>query len=306
MKRESLLPPLLSAAVVVLAVGCGETVGPTGGTGGTAGMGGTAGTGGTGGTALCAAVDCSDLDDPCNIGACDPATGACEVVALADLTACNDGHACTSNDACASGQCEGDVICAEIIGITTTPSFSQSETDLVGNVNGGFAFEDSCPADQVLIGVRGELFSDEPFIGRIRAVCGRLEVTGGGLDPYSVTVLSGANLPLRGARGGGASFRAVCPENQMVVGFGGRAASLVDQLVLRCAPLEIMELPDEFVGFMGTVTELAPVGGNGGIPFKAMDCGNTRQVGTIAHIRAADFVDAFGIGCQEPDLVQLR
>ena len=114
MKRESLLPPLLSAAVVVLAVGCGETVGPTGGTGGTAGMGGTAGTGGTGGTALCAAVDCSDLDDPCNIGACDPATGACEVVALADLTACNDGHACTSNDACASGLCAGELICAEI------------------------------------------------------------------------------------------------------------------------------------------------------------------------------------------------
>jgi hypothetical protein len=140
----------------------------------------------------------------------------------------------------------------------------------------------------------------------MRAVCGRLEVSGGGLDPYSVTVLSGANLPLRGALGGGTSFRAVCPENQMVVGFAGRAAALVDQLVLRCAPLEIMELPDEFVGFIGTITELAPVGGNGGIPFEAMDCGNTREVATIARIRAANLIDAFGIGCQEPDLVQLQ
>jgi hypothetical protein len=58
-------------------------------------------------------VDCSNLDDACNTGACDPKTGACVAVPVRDGTGCDDGNACTATDACASGACVGSnaVVC---------------------------------------------------------------------------------------------------------------------------------------------------------------------------------------------------
>jgi len=50
-------------------------------------------------------ADCSDLDDACNLGACDPQDGLCKAQALADGTPCNDGDNCTVDDACLAGAC---------------------------------------------------------------------------------------------------------------------------------------------------------------------------------------------------------
>ncbi|MCH8881800.1 MAG: hypothetical protein IID34_18180 [Planctomycetes bacterium] len=54
-----------------------------------------------------APVDCSELDDKCNYGVCNPDTGMCEEVPLPDGTPCDDGDACTENDTCIDGVCTG-------------------------------------------------------------------------------------------------------------------------------------------------------------------------------------------------------
>ncbi|MCB9850760.1 MAG: hypothetical protein H6817_08650 [Phycisphaerales bacterium] len=52
-------------------------------------------------------VDCSHLDDDCNVGVCEPTTGGCIAVPRNEGGACDDGNGCTVNDACNSGICEG-------------------------------------------------------------------------------------------------------------------------------------------------------------------------------------------------------
>ncbi len=55
----------------------------------------------------CEGVDCSSLDGPCAVGACDPSDGTCVAMPVADGTSCDDGDACTTGDACAAGSCAG-------------------------------------------------------------------------------------------------------------------------------------------------------------------------------------------------------
>ena len=54
-----------------------------------------------------APVDCSELDDKCNYGVCNPDAGMCEEVPLPDGKPCDDGDACTENDTCIDGVCTG-------------------------------------------------------------------------------------------------------------------------------------------------------------------------------------------------------
>jgi hypothetical protein len=55
------------------------------------------------------AVNCSDWDDACNVGACNPATGACGLQPRPDGTECIDGADCTTPDRCQAGICLGDL-----------------------------------------------------------------------------------------------------------------------------------------------------------------------------------------------------
>jgi hypothetical protein len=60
-------------------------------------------------------VDCSGLDDQCNVGTCDEPLGTCSAVPVANGTACDDGFACSLPDTCQGGACaaggvgDGDV-----------------------------------------------------------------------------------------------------------------------------------------------------------------------------------------------------
>jgi hypothetical protein len=49
--------------------------------------------------------DCSAFDDDCNAGECNPATGTCRAVPVADSTICDDGNPCTTIDRCTGGAC---------------------------------------------------------------------------------------------------------------------------------------------------------------------------------------------------------
>ncbi len=52
-----------------------------------------------------APVDCSGLDDACNLGTCDPGDGSCVAAPANEGVACNDGEACTLTDVCTDGVC---------------------------------------------------------------------------------------------------------------------------------------------------------------------------------------------------------
>ena len=52
-------------------------------------------------------VVCSDaLDTPCLVNTCQPSSGECDLVALADETPCTDSDACTVNERCLDGECD--------------------------------------------------------------------------------------------------------------------------------------------------------------------------------------------------------
>jgi hypothetical protein len=61
----------------------------------------------SGGSCAGSTIDCSNLTDQCNLGACDPATGACIAVNFNQGLACNDADPCTQSDKCSSGTCAG-------------------------------------------------------------------------------------------------------------------------------------------------------------------------------------------------------
>ncbi len=54
----------------------------------------------------CAGLDCSVLDGPCQVGACN-GMGACEARATRQGLACDDGDPCTLGDACSGTACRG-------------------------------------------------------------------------------------------------------------------------------------------------------------------------------------------------------
>jgi subtilisin family serine protease len=172
-------------------------------------------------------------------------------------------------------------------------------TTQVGNTIGGTAFNDACPAGQVLTGFAGSLSTTTTAAvnRQIAAHCGVVQVTGA-----TVTIKAGATLPTRGPVGTSAWTRD-CPANQAVVGFSGHSGLLVDQIVLSCAPLSgtAGAATGSALAIGATTTALAAVGGTGGTAFTAVKCA-TGEVATTSRVRTGDNLDAFGIACAKPTL----
>jgi hypothetical protein len=51
------------------------------------------------------AVDCTELDNACNVGACNPADGSCLAEPANEGGPCDDQNACTGPDTCSGGVC---------------------------------------------------------------------------------------------------------------------------------------------------------------------------------------------------------
>ncbi|NOX58898.1 MAG: right-handed parallel beta-helix repeat-containing protein [Planctomycetes bacterium] len=52
-------------------------------------------------------IDCSSLNDVCEVGVCDTASGLCETVPASEGSLCDDLDFCTTDDACLDGICAG-------------------------------------------------------------------------------------------------------------------------------------------------------------------------------------------------------
>lgn len=71
-------------------------------------------------------LDCSSLSTGCLRGSCDPATGQCVALPVADGLACDDGAFCTQGETCLAGACQGGV--PRVCGSTTCASGICDET----------------------------------------------------------------------------------------------------------------------------------------------------------------------------------
>jgi hypothetical protein len=170
-------------------------------------------------------------------------------------------------------------------------------TTQAGNLTGGTAYNDACPAGQVLTGLGGSTSTTTTAaINRqIAGHCGVLQISGA-----TVTIKAGATLPTRGAAGP-APFTRDCPANQVVVGYSGRAGLLVDQIVLTCAPLSstASATTGAALSVGATTSTVSAVGGTGGTALTPVQC-PTGEVATTTRLRAGDNLDAFGLACAKP------
>ena len=98
------------------------------------------------------------------------------------------------------------------------------------------------------------------------------------------------------ARGGGLgpAVEALCPDNQVVTAYEGRAGLLLDQLVILCS--RVRSVDGRLRPSPGL--PLPSIGGNGGALFDRVFCPvNEVAVGHV--VRAGDGIDAYGLLCNE-------
>lgn len=98
--------------IAALAAACGDNAQDTTTTTGALPQPGAAGFEDAQPAPICDGVDCSSLNTACEVGVCDPATGACVAAPQLDGVPCVDGDACTTADTCQGGACVGaPVVC---------------------------------------------------------------------------------------------------------------------------------------------------------------------------------------------------
>jgi hypothetical protein len=175
-----------------------------------------------------------------------------------------------------------------------------SFTTLQGLPGDNPVVDDRCPTGQVLTGFRGTvgLFRGmgTPLLTSLAGQCGSLKVDAAAGEPFPVTVSAEGALPTRGMPQGKA-FTALCPSNQMVVGFEGRAGSFIDQFVVVCAPLTVAGPPSLAVT-RGTSTKLPAVGGTGGEAFQTSCPAGRIAIGHRGE--AVTVVDTLALACSAP------
>jgi len=185
---------------------------------------------------------------------------------------------------------------------TSAPVAEQS-----GSSTGGGAYNQDCPANQVLIGLTGTSIPVDggtSYPRSLQAVCGTLSIAGNG--PYTVTTTRAGNLAQVGTPPNpNVPLTGMCGTNQVVVAFDSRSGLFMDQITLQCAPLTISGTSPTFSIAPGAANSAPPVGGLGGGGTTARPRSNcpAGQVAVGNHGRAGSAIDAFGISCAMPSLI---
>jgi hypothetical protein len=186
-------------------------------------------------------------------------------------------------------------------GITVSAQITLTQFEIPST--GGIPFNDACPQNQVLIGFKGTVATidgGQSPIRSVQGVCAPLSVTT--TTPYQVKVGAGTSLPLRNVAST-VPVVAMCPTDQVLVGFGGRYSQYVDGLDFRCAPLVISGASPTYTLSIGGKTTTSTIGAaSGGTTFTAIFCPNN-QVGVAQDPHAGSAIDAFAIACATPSLV---
>ena len=183
-------------------------------------------------------------------------------------------------------------------GITT--SGIQFETQQYGG-NGGTAYSDVCPAGEVVIGFSGYTTTTAPIVvGWLQTLCGKLSIAPTRFA-CSIAVLPGTMLSGRGQIGGMGPCTQACPQDQVVVGFHGRAGFDLDQVSFECAPLQLSSRGPTTQVTIGPITSLPPEGGTTGPTFQEACPPGEVVLGTSSE--AGAIVYKLGLSCATPVVV---
>lgn len=155
-----------------------------------------------------------------------------------------------------------------------------SDSTLRQGGGGGIAYNLSCAAGQVLVGLNAAAGLS---VDRIQGVCSATSA-GNWTGPLTFTATTGGPS--------GFAANRMCPANFAISGFSGRAASVIDRLVLECTRLAAGGT------FNTTVARqnLGAIGGGGGTAFGVTRCTNPARaiVG-----RSGLLIDSFELACED-------
>ena len=176
------------------------------------------------------------------------------------------------------------------------PSGTLASTTLRRGTMSGTTYNDDCGGDEMLVGISGGLTKSGGYFASLAPRCAELE-----LDCEGTTCTVNTGTVTIGTKRGGTGTVTVnrdCDDGEVVVGFRGRYGWYLDQITLRCAPVEVTHNGSDWEISLGTSGDIAAVGGTGGSAFAQTDCSS----GKLATRAASGQVDGFGLGCQDPDL----
>lgn len=186
--------------------------------------------------------------------------------------------------------------------VTPLPTFALGAVTVTarrGVDMGNTIHDDRCPDGQVLIGYRatsGLLRNmGTPVVTSLAAQCGTAGIKAS--PPTIVSITPASAFPERGVPTG-TPIMVVCPTDQVVVTFDGRAGSFLDQLRIGCASLTVAEQASGLTVNIGAVTRLAAVGGNGGTAFQ--DGCPSGRIAVGHRLESATVVDTFAMACALP------
>lgn len=148
--------------------------------------------------------------------------------------------------------------------------------------SGGTAIALRCAPDEVMAGVYGKAGT---VVDQIGPLCIQVDPLGRWIGDPAEGKAAGGN--------GGARFALVCPVNSSVSGFQGRASMLIDQLRIKCGPLNGPRLASSG-GLLAR-----PAGGSGGNAFGPFDCVDNKP-GRGLLVRAGAYVDQVRLACDYP------
>ena len=189
-------------------------------------------------------------------------------------------------------ECASDEITECIATVTT----GQTGTALrPADATGGNAFDDDCPAGQVLVGFQMD-FTNETngYPSGVRGRCAALDVSEA--EPRLIALSEGTTLDRHGGGAAAAPVERMCPQGQVVVGFEARTGIWVDALALRCAPVAWI-VGSEAEGLApGGATALPWAGESDNAPSPPVDC-LAPQVAIGVRGRSGGALDAFGLRC---------
>jgi hypothetical protein len=178
---------------------------------------------------------------------------------------------------------------------TTENELRESQT------SGGTEYTDLCPSPQVLIGVQGTTADPADVVRSVQGVCGATSVVeSAATGKYEVKITQTSLLTERGLAHSLVQL-ALCPPDQLLIGFNGHAGSYIDALEFRCASLAIVGSSPAFELVVRAEEDTPALGGPGGSGLSYAECSNER-IAIGQSTRMTEAITAFGLLCVTPSL----
>jgi len=220
------------------------------------------------------------------------------------------GETAGATGGAASGGASNCTACSHAITLQSESATAQRGSNSASGVT-YYAHLDRCPGGQVLIGYGGTLRDDVYLVSgapvlqlaSLVAICGRVTLEASG----EVTVTPSSGIEPRGTDATAGTFSQICPTDQVVVGFAGRAGSIIDQIGVVSASLQSASAGCCCSALtLGSTYSFTPVGGTGGSAYSEscssgqVALGQSLYTATTTKHPGEEWVSRFGLLCGTP------